>query len=185
MTRRLWAAELSVALIGRAAIERQVRVRRHEPIADLLAAKADRGATTAIEPIAVGMEAFGLPDAHADGGQAIGRDDGLDGVEREPEVADRAPDVAPLLVLGELPAVHEVGGGAESDQIVGEDRARALVVDGAAMVGERLEPGTNGGEIVGGDGRAELHGAILQSETLPVGALLERGHHRGPDRLEG
>ena len=57
-----------------------------------------------VEAVAVGMEAVGLPHAHADRGQPVGRDDGLDLVEVVAEVADGAPDVAPLLLLGELAA---------------------------------------------------------------------------------
>src|SRR5712664_2225845 len=109
-----------------------MRVSRHERIADLLAAKSDRGAAAAIEAIAIGMKTVRMPNAHANGSEAIGRDDGLDRVERDVEIADRAPDIAPLLLLGELSPVHEVGERAESDQIVSEDRPRALVVDGAA-----------------------------------------------------
>src|ERR1044071_8841324 len=95
MESQLGPAELAVAAVGRAAIERQVGVGCNERIADLLAAKTDRGATAALEPIAVGMEAVGGPHAHADRGQTVGRDDGLDRVEGDAEIPDRAPDVAP------------------------------------------------------------------------------------------
>ena len=106
-----------------------------ERVADLLAAEPNGGAAAAVEAVAVGMKAVGHPHAHADRGQPVGRDDRLDRLEGEAEVSDGAPDVAPLLLLGKLAAVHEVGEGAEGDQVVGEDRPRALVVDGAAVSG--------------------------------------------------
>ena len=90
-----------------------------------LAAERDGGTAGTVEAVAVGMEAVGLPGAHADRGQAVGRDDRLDLVEVVAEVADGAPDVAPLLLLGEVAAHHEIGEGAEGDHVLGEDRAGA------------------------------------------------------------
>src|SRR5476651_1706237 len=164
------ARELAVAALGSAAIERQVRVRRHERIADLLAAQSHGGAAAAIEAVAIGIEAVGGPHAHADRRETVGRDDGLDRDELDREVADGAPDIAPLLLFGEPLAVHEVGEGAEGDQVVGEDRAGAFIVDRAAVRGQSLEPGAGGGDVVGMRSGAEIHRAFLQAKTLPVRA---------------
>src|SRR5215831_13636123 len=91
--KKLRPAEFAVALVGRAAEQRHVSVGGDERIAHLLAAQHHGGAARPLEGIAVGIEAVGLPHAHADRGQAVGRDDRLDLVEVIAEVADGAPDV--------------------------------------------------------------------------------------------
>ena len=81
--------------------------------------------------------------------------------------------------------MHEVGEGAEGDHVLGEDRPRALVVDGAAVLGQRVEPGAHGGEVLGVHGREKLHRQVPIVRNVASGrALRARRSVAGPDAVD-
>ena len=88
-------------------------------------------------------------------------------IEPPRETVDGGPDIAPLIVFREIPSDHEIGEGAEGDEILGEEVARRREVDGAHMLGELAKPVFDGVEILwNGLLRVQAHCVALR-KTAP------------------
>jgi hypothetical protein len=68
-------------------------------------------------------------------------------------------------LLGEVAADHEVGEGAEGDEILGEQVPRGGEIDRAHMLGQFAKPGFDGGEIFRGGLRVG-HSGGSRSQAL-------------------
>jgi hypothetical protein len=92
--------------------------------------------------------ADGLEQGHAHSRAAVARDNDAQIVNLPPEPVDPAPDSAPLLLLGCLPADGEGAKCAEGDDVLSEQRSRPHVIDRLHMKLEPLKPAADGGHVI-------------------------------------
>ncbi|KAG0740538.1 hypothetical protein G6F24_016986 [Rhizopus arrhizus] len=126
-----------------------MRVRGHPGFAHGFARERHVGAADAVKRLAVRVIAGRIPHRQAHGEQAVRRDEALDIVQAPDEIIDREPDIAPLRLFRVFAAADEIGIGAESNEVVGEQVAGSGVIHGLHVVGQFLEPGAHGGGVSG------------------------------------
>src|SRR5262249_38915942 len=115
------------------------------------------------------MVASRIPHGEPDREQPVGRDERFRVIEPPHETVDGGPDIAPLIVFREVASDHEIGEGAEGDEILGEQMARRREVDGPDMLGELAKPVFDGVEILwNGLLGAEVHRVTLWVESNTV-----------------
>src|SRR6185312_3415599 len=165
---------LAVRGIRRAAVQRHVGMRRNPEIANAGAHEGDGGAPSAVERLAVGKVAGRVPHREPDRKQPVRRNHRLRVVEPPVKTVDGRPDIAPLMVFRKLAADHEIGEGAEGDEILREEMPRGGEINRPHMLGKLGKPGLDGREIVGGGGR-ERHGNPRWQARFVVACYPEAG----------